>query len=153
MHDKPSTPRICESCGKPFLARHAVVEKGNGRFCSMACVYASRHNSRRPVTERFWAKVAIGEPDECWMWKAGTSKGYGLFHMDGRKRQASRVAFELTFGEAPATMQVCHTCDTPGCCNPRHLFLGTPHENRMDCSRKGRLPAQNLPGASRRPPI
>ena len=31
-----------------------------------------------------------------------------------------------------------HHCDTPTCCNPDHLFLGTIADNNRDRARKGR---------------
>jgi predicted amino acid dehydrogenase len=36
-------------------------------------------------------------------------------------------------------MGVLHRCDTPRCCNPAHLFLGTQLDNIADATAKGRV--------------
>jgi len=90
---------------------------------------------------RFWDKVDVREVNECWEWlayKDGYS-GYGQFGIHGRKWQAHRVAWILTYGPIPEGLHCCHHCDNPGCVNPYHLFLGTNRDNHLDAVRKGRL--------------
>jgi hypothetical protein len=50
---------------------------------------------------------------------------------------AHRLAFALTKGE-PGLLHVCHDCDSPACCNPAHLCLGTPKTNAQDKVQRGR---------------
>lgn len=91
-------------------------------------------------TERFWAKVNRGGADSCWEWTASTFRdGYGQIKIRGRNLKAHRVAFWLGHGVDPDALLVCHSCDRPSCCNPAHLFLGTPRDNTLDCKAKGRL--------------
>ena len=89
---------------------------------------------------RFTAKVAVGHPDECWPWQAGTiSPGsYGRFGFDRRTVLAHRFAYVVAYGEIPAGFDVLHRCDNPPCCNARHLFLGTHQDNMADRDAKGR---------------
>ena len=90
--------------------------------------------------KRFWSKIDVGDPDECWEWQAHKSEaGYGGFWINYRTWLAHRVAWVLTYGPIPEGLCVCHHCDNPGCCNPYHLFLGTHAGNTMNAVEKGRL--------------
>jgi HNH endonuclease len=90
--------------------------------------------------ERFWMKVDVRGPDDCWDWLACTfAKGYGKFSLGRDRIPASIAAYEITNGPANGLF-VCHSCDRPVCCNPRHLWLGTNLDNQRDAASKGRGP-------------
>jgi hypothetical protein len=91
------------------------------------------------LSDRFWPKVARGQPDECWPWTACRHAfGYGKIGVAGRVEFAHRVAWTLTNGPIPAGLYVLHHCDNPPCCNPAHLWLGTYADNNADKAAKGR---------------
>jgi hypothetical protein len=96
--------------------------------------------------DRFWSKVAKGADDACWLWQAGRFKsGYGAFAMRPHTKRAHRVAWELVNGPIPDGLHVLHECDTPPCCNPAHLFLGTHADNMRDRQSKGGYPTKPVP--------
>ena len=119
--------KICDYCKKPFYREHP-----SQKYCSLYC--------------RFWSKVHISAPDECWEWKASKdTHGYGHLNINHSMVRTHRVAWILTYGDIPHINSyhgvcVLHHCDNPPCCNPNpsHLFLGTPLDNNRDRAQKNR---------------
>ena len=127
---------VCVRCHVTFYRTNSQIKHGGGKYCSRTCQDKHKHDR---VSERFWSKVIKGSKEECWPWICGRNSGYGAFWYKGNNVPASRMAFILAFGEIDATLNVCHSCDNPPCCNPNHLFLGTDYDNVQDKIKKGRL--------------
>lgn len=84
----------------------------------------------RTIEERFWPKVKVAGPTECWHWIAYIHpSGYGMFRRDGRMNVAHRVAYELIVGEIPDGLVLDHLCRVRHCVNPAHLEPVTEAEN------------------------
>lgn len=94
------------------------------------------------VHRRFWRKVDDTSPTGCWLWSgARTQFGHGHLRIEDEGVQiATRVSWRMHRGPIPLDLCVLHTCDTPACVNPEHLYLGTPQQNVIDrdLARRGR---------------
>lgn len=100
-------------------------------------------------TKRFADKVDIADDDSCWGWK-GTliPGGYGQFWLDGKMRNAHRVAVEMAGHPIPKGHVVMHSCDNRKCCNPKHLSIAKQSENIHDMMQKRRAPIGEKHGCS-----
>lgn len=85
----------------------------------------------------FWAKgIRTGK---CLIWPGvAGARGYGRVHFEGKHWTPARLAWTLRYGPIKGGLYVCHTCDTPMCYEPLHLFLGTQADNLRDSVAKGR---------------
>jgi len=93
-----------------------------------------------PWTAEDIENASTPEPNTgCWLWLGPEqAQGYGILHIEGRKRLAHRVSYALVHGPFFEWLNILHRCDNPPCVNPAHLFLGTQADNVADRDQKGR---------------
>lgn len=75
------TERICQTCGKTFLAKHGVEKFGRGKYCNRSCYDKSR--TFRKNSEETRKKMSLsnrGKPKyglrgaKCHFWKGGITE-------------------------------------------------------------------------------
>lgn len=89
---------------------------------------------------RFWSKVNIGAPEQCWEWQASCfGSGYGRFKIASYTIvSANRLALVIQTGKDRLDRFALHHCDNPKCCNPHHLYWGTHADNMQDMHKRNR---------------
>lgn len=134
--DFPLAPRVhiagvtCSSHVSPTTPFQSL----SGRHGSKGTAPSGSH-----VPNRFWDRIAVGAPSECWPWRGSVDRyGYGRFKLGGRTISASRAAYIVATGADVEGLMICHRCDNPRCCNPSHLYAGTKSDNEKDKYARGR---------------
>lgn len=132
-------PVRCD-CGNELRVERISLRAGHTRSCG--CSKRALAIATRGATsaDEVLTRGSVPEPNTgCQLWtRAYDSYGYGSLGFRGRSLRAHRLSYETYVGPIPNGLLVCHSCDTPACINPKHLFLGTDKENTRDSLRKGR---------------
>lgn len=91
--------------------------------------------------KRFWSKVAMKGPQDCWEWQAARLRngGYGAFRLQGQTKRAHRIAYFLSVASLDPSLEILHLCDNPACCNPAHLTQDTHQANLQQAGRAGTM--------------
>ena len=152
---------------RTYLQRILPVEKcfsyhPHGLYASLAsialenvCIASSRRPNDSGKKSRYCSHGTMC-PYCCWLWQAGRStEGYGLFtvKLHGHKTRvaAQRIAWELVNNRSfPEKLWGLHHCDMPACCNPWHVYPGTPRHNQLDVIRRHRQQARIIQREARK---
>lgn len=59
-------------------------------------------------------------------------RSYGYIQIRSKRIPAHRLSYEVNIGKIPDGLEVCHSCDNPGCVNPAHLYVATHRQNIKD---------------------
>lgn len=134
-----------ETAYNPHACRPGLTVATSGRASPQPRIGGAVMAARFSITiARFWSKVDVGEPTQCWLWRGGTgASGHGRFKADGKLVSPHRFAWTLAYGPIPEGegyhgTVIRHGCDNPRCCNPYHLRAGTQLDNVRDMDTKGR---------------
>lgn len=95
------------------------------------------------LTEKYFIdRVEVDSKTGCWNWQLMLSRWYGKCSLNiwewKKTYRVHRLSYEFFKWEIPKDMCVCHTCDNPKCCNPKHLWLWTVKDNVEDMHKKWR---------------
>ena len=93
------------------------------------------------VEKRFWGSLRTHPTTGCMERVYGRGyQGYGCTTIKAPGRVmlgTHRMAWLLAHGSIPRGAYILHRCDNKLCCNPAHLYLGSPKDNGRDSVNRG----------------
>lgn len=132
--------KVCAGCGGTYTIHSSPVNIAKQKFCSRDCrnkafkeIPAFEDRMREKLAER-----SEKQPNGCLLYTGQNNGTYGQIEYQRKTHLVHRVSYQLNKGEIPKGMCICHSCDTPLCINPDHLWLGTYRENTQDMLGKHR---------------
>ncbi len=151
--DLTATKTMIEAGSKALRLAAGISPDDAARLVYEAMIAARPKYSETDI-KRFWQKVRVCGADDCWVWTGATkarSKAngwsaakYGKMLHRGRQVSAHIISYEIANGPIGRGLFVCHSCDNPPCCNPKHLWAGTQQENNRDMWSKKRARPNGL---------
>jgi len=121
---------------KEYHERTKQVEKYPCKTCSELCI---KKYEFAFCSDKCRLMNYVDKKNDCWIWIGNKDiSGYGITNIGSKKYRAHRAFYEIFKGSLEDNMLICHSCDTPSCVNPDHLWLGTHQDNMDDMRIKGR---------------
>lgn len=96
--------------------------------------------SNQPIRARI-EEMSEWEPNTgCLLWFGAVRAGYPKIRLFEKTMSAHRLSLLDSLGLESSPLQALHSCDTPMCVNPDHLYLGTHIQNMADKCQRNRSP-------------
>lgn len=139
---KPETWLCKCDCGNEKIVSEHYLNTSPQPSCGCYLYKSKRIYNRKDYFELI-KNIIINKTERnennCWIWKGAMHKqGYGYLRFKMKNQLVHRICWIIFKGDIPEDMKVCHRCDTPQCCNPDHLFIGTQKDNMLDRKLKGK---------------